>query len=137
MFRVMSAVVHTGSSEARSACGMKRMVRCSSASTMLGAASTAALAAADLRTVRRDTVIAATMRPMRREHSRLSRQKRNSMPSTGPYAARSNERCSSRPPKRAGRKHRRLHSFGVRVPSLEDGLLLLLLRLGDRLLDLG
>jgi len=49
----MSAVVHTGSSDARSACGMKRSSRCAWARTIRGAASPAAPAAADVSTVRR------------------------------------------------------------------------------------
>src|SRR5919201_209004 len=49
----MSAVVHTGSSEARSACGMKVMVFSASARTMCGAASAAAPARPPLTMVRR------------------------------------------------------------------------------------
>src|SRR5580704_2306249 len=49
----MSAVVHTGSSEARSACGTKLIVAGPSARTIRGAASAAAEANADLRTSRR------------------------------------------------------------------------------------
>ena len=51
--RVTSAVVHTGSSVARSACGRNFSTRCDSASAMFGAASAAAPANADLRTSRR------------------------------------------------------------------------------------
>src|ERR1051325_8200698 len=53
----MSAVVQTGSREARSACGTKLIVVFSSARTMLGAANTAAPARADFRTSRRFIVI--------------------------------------------------------------------------------
>src|ERR1700740_970861 len=49
----MSAVVHTGSREARSACGTKVIVFADSAPTMRGAASAVAPARADLRKVRR------------------------------------------------------------------------------------
>src|SRR5271166_3494995 len=49
----MSAVVHTGSSEARSALGTKVIVFADSAPTMRGAASAVAPARADLRKVRR------------------------------------------------------------------------------------
>src|SRR6516162_4916678 len=53
----MSAVVHTGSSEARSACGTKVIVFADCAPTMRGAASAAAPASADLRKVRRFTKV--------------------------------------------------------------------------------
>src|SRR6516225_1029597 len=49
----MSAVVHTGSREARSACGTKVIVFADSAPTMRGAANAVAPAKADLRKVRR------------------------------------------------------------------------------------
>src|SRR5580658_9158464 len=49
----MSAVVHTGSSEARSACGTKVIVLCASVRATRGMASTAAPASPDLRTSRR------------------------------------------------------------------------------------
>src|SRR5215831_19495747 len=53
----MSAVVHTGSSEARSACGTKVIVLAGSALTMRGAASAVAPARADLRKLRRLTSV--------------------------------------------------------------------------------
>src|SRR5579864_9186655 len=59
----MSAVVHTGSSEARSACGTKVIVFCASARTMAGAASAAAPARADLSKSRRFMVSLPVRRP--------------------------------------------------------------------------